>query len=60
MSKETLRSILLDIGRKNNISITEKECLEIEIARCDRQIEYYKDLKRHLEAQLQHRRAQGI
>lgn len=60
MSKETLRSILLDMGRKNNISITEKECLEIEIARCDRQIEYYKDLKRHLEAQLQRRQAQGI
>ena len=35
------------------LSITEKECLKVEIARCDWQIEYYQDLKRELEADLE-------
>ena len=53
MSKETLSSLLLDMKRENNNSVTEKECLKVEIARCDRQIEYYQDLKRYLEAKLE-------
>jgi len=53
MGKETLSSLLLDTKRENNNSITEKECLIVEIARCNRQIEYYQDLKRHLETKLE-------
>lgn len=35
-----------------NLSITEEECLKVEIARCDRQIEYYQKLKKQLETEL--------
>jgi len=53
MSKETLSSLLLDMKRVNNISITEEESLKIEIERCDSQIEYYQELKRELETKLE-------
>lgn len=57
---KNLSSLFLKKDEEKYFSITEAESLKIEIARCDRQIEYYQDLKRYLENKLEILKKNGL